>query len=793
MKKLCLFVMLLTTCSVLSYAQSPISTISGRVTEYGSDLPLAGANVWIDGTFLATTTNADGFFVLKNVQMTRVTLVVSYVGYSRFSGYVTADSNDSLEVKLKTSAYTTEEIVITASRADAMTPSTQHTVRGTELMELGSGQDLPVLLELTPSVVSSSDAGAGIGYTGFRIRGTDISRINVTINGVPLNDPESHGVFWVNMPDLVSSVDNIQIQRGVGTSSNGAAAFGASVNIQTTKFSDEPYAEINSFAGSFNSFSNNVKFGTGLLQGMWTFDGRLSRTTSDGYIDRAFSDLKSYFFNAGCYREKTIFRFTMLGGYERTYQAWGGVPRDSLETNRTYNPYTYENETDNYGQYHFHFNLMHQFSKKITVNSTAFLIKGAGYYEQYKDDRDLTGYGLSPFTIGADTLTESDLIQQKHLDNMFYGLNASVHYNSMKKTKISAGFAVNRYTNDHFGKIIWMQYAGNVPVNYQWYLNTGKKSDYSAYVKGTYLLTDRLSLYGDLLFRHIEYDMNGLHDDLRDLTQTHGFDFLNPKAGLFYRLNSNNEWYASFAMAGREPSRNDFRDADPGVEIREERLYDYEAGYRFKRKNILLNVNVFYMDYKDQLILTGEINNVGDPVMINVPQSYRAGIESAALLKVGKNIEFEGNIALSRNKISGFTEYIDDWDTWSQVSQYLGETDISFSPSVVSGAVISYMAPKNLKVSLTSKYVGRQYIDNTSSVERSLNPWYVNNLNLSYKIYGFPFNEIEFKLSVINLFNTQYESNAWVYRYIYGGEEYAMDGYFPQAGRHFMAGVRVAF
>ncbi len=793
MKKLCLIVIYLTTCSVLTDGQNFISTISGHVTEFGSDLPLAGANVWIDGTFLATTTNAEGYFELKNVQMQSVTLVVSFVGYSRFSTSVTADNNDLLEVKLKPSVYTTEEIVITASRADEMTPSTQHTVRGTELMELGSGQDLPILLELTPSVVSTSDAGAGIGYTGLRIRGTDISRINVTINGVPLNDPESNGVFWVNMPDLVSSVDNIQIQRGVGTSSNGAAAFGASVNIQTIRFSEKPYAETNSFAGSFNSFSNNVKFGTGILQGMWAFDGRLSRITSDGYIDRAFSDLKSYFFNAGCYREKTIFRFTMLGGYEKTYQAWGGVPKDSLETNRTYNPYTYENETDNYGQYHFHFNLMHQFSKNVTVNSTAFLIKGAGYYEQYKDDRDLSDYGLEPFTIGTDTLTESDLIQQKHLDNIFYGLNTSVHYNSLKKTKLSAGFAVNSYTNDHFGKIIWMQYAGKVPINYQWYLNTGNKRDYSAFLKGTYLISDRLSLYGDLLFRHIDYEMKGLHDDLRDLTQTHNFDFFNPKAGIFYRINSNNECYASFATAGREPSRNDFRDADPGVEIREERLCDYEAGYRFKRKNILLNFNLFYMDYKDQLILTGKINNVGAPVMTNVPRSYRAGIESAALLKVGKNIEFEGNIALSRNKIIDFTEYIDDWDTWSQVSRYLGETDISFSPSVVSGAVISYLAPKNLKVSLTSKYVGRQYIDNTSSAERSLNPWHFNNLNICYIINEFPFNEIEFKLSVINLFNVQYESNAWVYRYIYGGEEYAMEGYFPQAGRHFMAGVRIAF
>jgi len=793
MKKFFLMVILIMTMVLLTQAQQSISTISGRISDAQSGTTLVGAHVRIEGTYLATTTNAEGYFMMKNVHMDSLTLIVSFVGYKSHREHVTRNNNQFFEFKLNVNAITTEEIVITASRADEMTPSTQQTVSGAKLREYGSGKDLPVLLELTPSVVSNSDAGAGIGYTDFRIRGTDISRINVVINGVPLNDPESHSIFWVNMPDLVSSVDNIQIQRGIGTSSNGAAAFGASVNIQTTKFEPDPYAEISSSAGSFNSFSNTVKFGTGLVHGRWYADGRLSQVSSDGYIDRAFSNLKSYFFNAGYYGDKTIVRFTMMGGNEKTYQAWGGVPKDSLETNRTYNPYSYENETDNYAQSHFHLNMMHQHNAKLTFNATAFLITGAGYYEQYKENKKLSDYGLNPFSIGVDTIKRSDLIQHKNLDNTFYGLNASMHFNSLKKTKISSGIAWNNYTNDHFGEIIWMQYAGDVPANHQWYFNTGHKQDYSAYVKGTYLLSKKVSLFGDVLYRHIDYEMNGLHDNLRDLTQNHSFDFFNPKAGVFISLNSNNECYASFAMAGREPTRSDFSEADPGEEIRQELLYDYEAGYNLKMKKLRLNVNVFYMDYKDQLILTGKINNVGKSVMTNVPESYRAGVEGVVLWKIAKKIEFEGNISLSQNRIKNFTEYVDDWDTGTQVSKDLGETDISFSPSVVSGAELRYTPLENLNLSLTSKYVGRQYIDNTSSFERSLNPWYVNNFNVSYRIHNFLWDEIELRFSVINLFDVQYESNAWVYRYYYGGQEFVTDGYFPQAGRHFMVGIKLRF
>ncbi len=793
MKKLLSNVILLMTFFCVVNAQDMNAGLNGLVKDSLTGQPLTGAHVQIEGTYYAAITNTTGQFAFQNIRAGNYNLKVSYVGYKPQNVQINIPENSYMEIFLSHSVYTTEEVIISATRADERTPSTQQTISGEKIREIATGQDLPFLLELTPSMVTTSDAGAGIGYTGLRIRGSDISRINVTINGVPLNDPESHSVYWVNMPDLAGSVDNIQIQRGVGTSSNGAAAFGASINIQTTKLIAEPFAEINSNAGSFNSFANSVRFGTGLIDGRWAFDGRLSKITSDGYIDRAFSNLQSYFFNAAHYGEKNIVRFTLMGGKEKTYQAWGGVPKDSLETNRTFNPYTYENETDNYGQYHYHLNFMRQHNRKLSFNATAFLITGNGYYEQYKEDRRLSAYALNPFIIGSDTITRSDIIQQKHLDNMFYGINLTANYNSLNRLSFSAGASANQYTNNHFGNIIWMQYADQIPINHQWYFNNGIKTDISAFTRASYLITEKISVFGDILYRYIHYEMDGIHDDLRDLTQSHTFEFFNPKGGIFYALNSHHECYASVAVAGREPSRNNFRDADENTEVKPEQLTDYEVGYNLKLKNVLLNANVFYMDYKDQLVLTGKINNVGDPVMVNVAESYRTGIELMCAVKLMKNLELDANVSLSRNRIMDFIEWVDDWDTWSQVSNNLGETDISFSPAIVSSAQLSYKPVKFIQMAITSKYVGKQYIDNTSSDERSLNPWHVNYFRLAVKLPCKIMKDAELRFSVINVFDVQYESNAWVYRYYYGGQEYAIDGYFPQAGRHFMAGINIKF
>lgn len=793
MKKGLTFTIFMMVFLCVTYAQDQFSTLSGKVTDKETNKALPGAHVQIAGTFYATVTSIDGQFLFRNLKPGTYVLKVSYLGFVSQEIEVNTDNTSFLSVELSPSAITTEEVIITATRADSWTPGTKQTISGEKIREISTGQDLPLLLELTPSMVATSDAGAGIGYTGLRIRGTDISRINVTINGVPLNDPESHSVFWVNMPDLAGSVDNIQIQRGVGTSANGAAAFGASINIQTIKLMTEPFAEINSNAGSFNSFTNSIRFGTGLINGNWTFDGRLSRISSDGYIDRAFSDLRSHYLNAAYFSEKNIIRFTMMSGNERTYLAWSGVPKDSLQTNRTFNPHTYDNETDNYQQHHYHLNFMRQHNQNLSLNATVFLITGKGFYEQEKDNQRLSKYGLDPLIIGNDTISRSDIIQQKHLDNIFYGINLTGHYNSLKKLKLSAGFSLNHYQNDHFGNIIWMQYAANIPKDFQWYFNNGEKTDYSGYVKGNYMLTEKVSVFGDLLYRNIAYSMDGIHDDLRDLTQSHTFSFINPKGGIFVSVDSQQECYVYVGIANREPSRNNFRDADENTEIKSELLKDYEAGYNIKFRNLLINSNIFFMDYKNQLVLTGEINNVGDPIMVNVPKSYRAGIEILASAKLTQKFQFEANLSLSRNKIKDFTEYVDDWDTWGQVSNYLGETDISFSPAIIGGAELTYNPYHLIRLTWSSKYVGKQYIDNTSSASRMLHPWFVNNIRLACKIPGTLWKYAEIRLAINNIFNTLYESNAWVYRYYSGGEEFALDGYFPQAGRHYMIGLHLSF
>lgn len=794
-------------------------SLRGKVVDSNTKDALPGATVQLQNTFIAGSSRSDGSFAFENLKSGNYSIRISYLGYKTFEMAIELNSDLNLNFELSRSVITTEEFIISGLRADDKTPSTKQNISRETLSSLSYGQDLPMLLSLTPSLVSTSDAGAGIGYTSMRIRGTDISRINVTLNGVPVNDPESHGVFWVNMPDLSSSVDNIQIQRGVGTSANGAAAFGASINIQTTKLNPLPFAEIRSNAGSFNSLSNSVSFGTGLIDNKWSFDGRLSKISSDGFIDRASSDLKSYFFNAAYYSEKNVFRLTVMGGSEKTYQAWNGIPKarlnsdsadmarylnhglysqteynDMIESNpRTYNLYTYDNETDNYNQYHYHLNFMRQQNLKLSFNATAFLVAGNGYYEQYKSRRRFSAYGLEPVIIGSDTISRTNVVQQKHLDNLFYGLNLATHYNSYNKLKVSSGLSINHYTNDHFGKVIWMQYAASTPKDFQWYFNNGKKTDFSAYVKSNYQFNEKINLYADVLYRNIEYKMDGFHDDLRDISQSHMFNFINPKAGIFYTHNNSNEFYTSVAVAGREPSRNNFRDADEKSEIKSEMLINYEAGYYLKLKKMLLNANVFYMDYKDQLVMTGKINNVGDPMMVNVPESYRFGLELLTTLKVHAKLEIDANLSLSRNKIKEFTEYVDNWDSWGQDEKVLNNTDISFSPSVISAAQIRFKPITDLTLALNSKYVSKQYIDNTSSDRRMLNPWYASDFKISYKLPKRFLKDADVNFNVINLFNSEYETNAWVYRYVYEGQEHEMDGYFPHAGRHFMIGTRIRF
>jgi len=785
--------------------------ISGVVTEKKTGKPLQGATVIIDSSFLSTITGIDGNYTFKKVGRDSRTITVTYIGYKSETKYFVLSGDIVLDFALEDDVILSDEFIVTATRVSEKSPTTYSELSKKEIERNNTGQDLPYLISLTPSVVTTSDAGGGIGYSGLRIRGTDLTGINVTMNGVPVNDPESHSVYFVDLPDLASSINSIQIQRGVGTSTNGSAAFGASLNIETTKLNPDPYVKLNSSVGSFNTFKNTIIFGSGLLNGKWAFDGRLSAISSDGYIERGWSNLKSFYISGGYFGASTIVKAIISSGKEKTYQAWYGTPKDSLKTNRRYNPSGvmfdedenikgyYDNQTDNYTQTHYQLHLVQKLKRNLNLTASAFYTRGKGYYESYKNKKKFLSYGFDNIIIGGDTVTRTNLIQQKWLDNDFYGINAAINY-ERNKIDLTVGGGWNTYSGNHYGYIIWAQYASNSFINKPWYENTGDKSDYNIFGKANFHLNDVVSIYADLQYRGITYDMKDTDDDLRDLTQSHSFGFFNPKAGFYFTINPQNSIYLSAAVANREPSRSVYKDADPGQIVKPEKLTDYELGYKFKSKFVAFESNLYFMDYKDQLVLTGQINNVGTAIKVNVPESYRAGIEIAAGFRILKNLKWDINATISRNKIKDFSEYVDNWNYWddpaTQPFQYtydLGKTDISFSPDFISGSNIEWKTFSNFTVNLISRYVSRQYIDNTSNIERSLDPYFVNNLRFNYTLKIRFIKQIDFSLNLNNFLNEKYETNAWVYRYVYNGTEGEMNGYFPQAEFNFIGSIGFKF
>ncbi|MCH7657789.1 MAG: TonB-dependent receptor [Bacteroidetes bacterium] len=799
MKKVMLL-LVFTSVSYILYGQFQVSGI----VEETDGTPLIGANIIIEGTFLGTSAVLSGEFVFKNVNKGNYVLKVSYLGYETRREKINLQKDLIVKIVLERSVYLADEIIISTIRASETMPVASTTISKSEIREKDFVQDIPYLLRFTPSLVTTSDAGTGVGYTSFRIRGTDLTRINVTVNGIPLNDSESHGVWWVDLPDFISSVDDIQIQRGVGTSTNGAGAFGASVNLKTFTFSKMPFTEINSTAGSFNTFKNNIKIGSGLIDDKFSFEARMSKINSDGYIDRATANLKSFVVSGAYFGEKEMVRINIFSGKEKTYQAWDGVPSTILDSDRTYNgigQYTdemgnikyYDNETDNYWQDHFQLLYSREISRYVYLNLSLHYTGGKGYYEQYKEEEDFSDYQMDNILIGSDLLEKTDLIRRKWLDNDFYGVTYSLKYKK-GKWDASVGGAWNKYIGDHFGRVIWARFAGDSELNHEWYNNNAAKTDFNIYAKLNYFFSNKLNLYGDIQVRLIDYEIDGIDDDLRNITQEHVYRFVNPKLGAYYRLNENQSAYFSFGIAHREPNRYDFIDADPSAPVPiPEMLKDYELGYDFRSSNFRFGVNIYFMDYDNQLVLTGEINDVGSSVMTNVKKSYRGGIELQAATKILPQLEWEINVTLSRNKIKNFTEHIDNWDTWSQVSENLGETDLSFSPAIILGSTIQLKPFKNIKVRIFSKYVGKQYVDNTSGESRILNSWFVNDLNFQYSLSPKWVDQIGIKIQINNLFNEEYETNAWVYRYILDGENKIMDGYFPQAGRNFLVGLNLRF
>lgn len=788
-------------------AQVENFTIKGKVTDENGE-PLQGAAVAVLNSPTGTITSFNGSYSLRADTAGVYSLRFSYTGYEPVIRIISVPGTLITDVTLHSRFTRTEEVIVSATRAGTRTPVTFTGITEEDIRKSNPAQDMPYLMGLTPSLVETSEAGTGIGYTSFRIRGTDGSRINITLDGIPLNDAESQQVFWVDLPDLASSVDNIQVQRGVGTSSNGAGAFGASVNMQARNPDNQPFAEINSSTGSFSTFKSTITAGTGLMADKFALQFRYSGLKSDGYIRRTGSDNKAYALS-GIYRAgRSILKMNILSGEEHTGISWWGVPVDSLYVNRRYNPageYTdengvkqyYNNESDNYKQTHYQLIYGLSLNDHINVQAALHYTRGDGYYEEFREDQVYSDYGIAPVRIDTIAINSTDLIRRKWMKNDFYGMVWSLNY---KKNRIEAvaGGGINYYSGHHFGQILWMQYAGSYPKDYQWYFNKAGKGEFSLYGKMNYRINEQLSAFGDFQFRHISYRMTGPDDDLKDLTQNHFFDFLNPKAGFFLTIKSGQEAYLSFSVAHKEPTRSDFQNASGDVNVtpKPETLFDTEAGYHLKGTSTNLEVNFFGMFYRDQLVPTGQLSNVGYPIMTNVKNSYRAGVEVILDLKPINKIGLRLSSTISRNRIKGFTEYYTEYlsDGSSRyLGKYLGITDIAYSPGIIASGDLAYRISDMLDIHFISKFVGRQYFDNTMSSDRSINPYFVNNLDLGLNVPVRKIKALEFRLNINNIFNNLYESNAYGGFWNEDGVEKTWAYYFPQAGRNFLVSAGIKF
>ena len=700
------------------------------------------------------------------------------------------------------------EVMVSAVRVKATSPITHSNVTKEEIQERNLGQDIPILLNYLPSVVTTSDAGAGVGYTGIRVRGINAQSTNVTINGIPYNDAESLGTFWVNLGDFASSVESLQLQRGVGTSTNGSGAFGASINVLTDATSQNPYAEFANSFGSFNTHKHTLKFSTGLLNNHFEVAGRLSTIQSDGYIDRASSDLKSYFLQGSYVDDNRLIKLITFAGKEITYQSWNGLEDvDRLENDRTYNTageYTdengniqfYENEVDNYQQDHYQLHWNERYNNYWSTNLALNYTYGRGYFEQYKEDESFADYGLNDVEIGSETVTETDLVRRRWLDNDFYVVNANANY---KKNGLDAifGGSFSYYDGDHFGEVIWAQFASNSMNTDRYYEGNGTKTDLSFFGKANYRLNNKISLFADLQLRLVDYKTTGLTSDRIPLLVDENYTFFNPKAGITYSINANNSLYFSYARANREPNRDDFENNET---VKPEQLNDFELGWRYNSDKFRIYANGYYMLYNEQLVLTGNIDNVGNPIRTNSGESYRLGLEIEAAIQLGQKFAIQPNMTISTNKNKETITSIDG----ELVN--LGKTDISFAPNIIVGNALVFQPIPSLQMSLLSKYVGDQYMSNTEAEASKLDSYFVNDFNINYELSfkrdeeSQPFlKSIVFTGLVNNIFNVEYESNGYYYTFddtwsnppqittIEGA------GFYPQATINFLLGATLKF
>lgn len=711
-----------------------------------------------------------------------------------------------------------EEVIVSATRAGAQTPVSYSNISSAEIKRQNAARNIPAILQTTPSLVSFTEDGLGVGNTYFRIRGTDATRINVTLNGMPLNNPESQEVFWVNLPDLSTSLQNIQIQRGVGTSTNGSGAFGASISLQTTGARSEAYGEASTAVGSYGTFLSNIAAGTGILENGLSFDARFSRVLGDGYVRNGSVDHTNLYVALSHYTDHQLIRLSYLKGVQHTGITWEGVSEEQMqdeEYGRRYNPageYTdeagnrlyYDNETDNYYSDIVQLTLTRELNRYLVLNAGLSYNYGYGYYENYREDKDFADFGLPAQTVEGVTYDSSDFIRRKLMENDFYVANIGLNY-TRNRLKLTFGGMYSFYDGDHYGRLPWVKFNQDIAENYEWYRNVGRKAEVNLFTKADYQLNERLSLFGDLQYRRINYSFSGIDDDLMDLTGDFTYNFLNPKAGVSLLLNERNRLYASAAVGQREPLRTDLKDGIKGETlnpIQPERMIDYELGYRYSVENgTHLGANFYFMDYHNQMVQTGKLNNVGYKLMENVKESYRAGLELEAAVPLWENkIRVDANATFSRNKIQNYTAWFDqydnqdDWNWVGQISKEYGTTDISFSPDVVSSMAITWQPTPAIYVNLMGKYVSRQYLDNTSDKAKSIDPYFVSNLSAGYVFRKSPIGTFNLQVFVNNLFNREYVANGWAATDTFAdGSSLNWIGYYPQATRNYMARLTISF
>ena len=719
--------------------------------------------------------------------MKRILLAVFFISNILYSQEKIIDTVQGTKQNL-------DEVIVKGIRAKFSSPISYSNIYKEKLKNKNLGQDLPILLNFLPSVVTTSDAGAGIGYTGIRVRGVSPQSTNITINGIPFNDPESMGTFWVNLPDFTSSVQSLQLQRGIGTSTNGSGAFGASINILTDNISQTPYAEISSSFGSFNTRKNTIKFSTGKINDVFEFSGRFSKIDSDGYVDRAYSDLKSYFVQGTYLKGSTLIKAISFAGHEKTYQSWYGLTMDQLKENRRQNPYTYENEIDNYKQDHYQLHWNEKINNFWSFNLGLNYTYGRGYFEQYREDDNIDTYGgivSSDINLNGEKTDTTDLIRRRWLDNDFYVVNSSLNF-VKNKIDLTISTSYSSYVGDHFGEVIWARtFSSNGKIRDRYYEGLGEKKDLSFFTKLLYSIDEKIEFYSDLQYRNVKYNTSGTTSDLVNMVIDKSYGFFNPKIGLSYKLNPNSLLYVSYARANREPNRTDY---ESNPDIQPERLNDIEFGWRLRNKNMSLNLNSYFMLYDEQLVLTGEIDDVGNPKRTNSGSSYRIGLEIENRINISELFSFETNLTLSSNKNKNIFSMVD-----GALYNY-GKTNISFSPSFVGSNAIIYQPSEKISLSLLSKYVGKQYMGNTDQPNSILESYFVNDINITYSIKPEKiFQSVSINFLINNILNKEYISNGYYYTYddtwSVPGQIKTLDGagYYPQATRNFLAGLVFEF